>query len=126
MPPNFVFGWIWILAGLLTGTVIGTRFQREDWLGGYASHPRRLIRLGHVSFLGTGLINILFAVSAPAVALSRPWASVTAGALIAGAVTMPACCALMAWRRTLQPVFAVPVLSLLLGVGLAVFGMLRP
>jgi len=126
MPPNFVFGWIWILVGLLAGTVIGMRFQREDWLGGYASHPRRLIRLGHVAFLGTGLINILFAVSTPAIALTRFWTSMASGALIVGAATMPACCALMAWRRALQPMFGVPVSSLLLGVGLAVFGMLRP
>ena len=126
MPPNFVFGWIWTFVGLIAGTALGMRFHREDWLGGYASHPRRMIRLGHVSFLGLGFINILFAIAAPAVVLFRGAMSVASGALILGAVTMPIGCGLMAWRRGLQPIFAVPVLSLLLGVGLAVAGMLWP
>lgn len=126
MPSNFVFGWIWILAGLLAGMVIGMRFHHQEWLGGYASHPRRMVRLGHVAFLGLGFINILFALAAPGIALPDRWMSVASSALILGAVTMPVCCGLMAWRRTLQPVFAVPVASLLLGVALAVAGMVRP
>jgi hypothetical protein len=47
-------------------------------------------------------------------------------ALIAGGVTMPLCCGLMAWRRDLHLLFAVPVVSLLLGVALIVRGILQP
>jgi len=123
---NEVFGWAWILAGLLSGLLLGLRFQREDWLGGYASHPRRLIRLGHVSFLGLGILNILFALATPRIGLSPGPLGFASWALITGGITMPMCCALMAWRRALQPVFAVPVSSLLLGTALVVYGMLRP
>ena len=126
MPRNDVFGWIWILAGLLAGLGLGLHFRREDWLGGYASHPRRLIRLGHVAFIGLGLLNILFASAARGLRLPPAWLALASWSLIVGGVTMPLCCALMAWRRALQPVFAVPVMSLLLGTALVVVGMLRP
>jgi hypothetical protein len=126
MPRNEVFGWMWILAGLLSGLALGLHFQREDWLGGYASHPRRLIRLGHVSFLGLGFLNILFASAGARVRLGHVSLGVASWTLIIGALAMPLCCALMAWRRTLQPLFTIPVVSLLMGTTLVVFGMLRP
>lgn len=124
MPRNEVFGWIWILAGLLSGTLLGLRFQHEDWLGGYASPRRRLIRLGHISLLGLGFLNLFFAFTGPGLRLSPATLGLASQALILGAVTMPLGCALMAWRPGLHPVFAVPVASLLLGVGLVVWGFL--
>jgi hypothetical protein len=126
MGANEVFGWVWTLAGMLAGAGLGLGFQREDWLGGYASYPRRLLRLGHLSFIGLGILNILAARAAGGLHLAVPWPAVASAALIGGAVTMPLCCALMAWRRALQPLFAVPVISLLCGVGLVVAGMVLP
>jgi hypothetical protein len=120
---NEVFGWSWTLAGMLAGMGLGFGFHREGWLGGYASHPRRLLRLGHLSFIGLGIVNILFARTAAGLELPSPWPAVASGALIVGGVAMPLCCALMAWRRALQPLFAIPVVSLLLGVGIVVAGM---
>ncbi len=126
MARNEVFGWVWILAGLLSGSVLGLRFQRENWLGGYASHPRRMIRLGHISFFGLGFLNILFALAGAKVSLGAEALGVASWMFVLGGVTMPVCCALMAWRRALQPLFAVPVTSLVLGAALVVYGMLRP
>jgi hypothetical protein len=126
MSRNEVFGWVWILAGIVSGLALGLRFQREDWLGGYGTHPRRLIRLGHVSFFGLGFLNVFFALSTPRIRLAPEWLGVASWALIAGGLTMPICCGLMAWRRALQPLFAVPVGCLLLGAGLVVTGMLLP
>ena len=51
---HLVIAWVAILVGLLSGTVIGQFFHREEWLGGYHSWRRRMVRLGHVAFLGTG------------------------------------------------------------------------
>jgi hypothetical protein len=39
---------------------------------------------------------------------------------------MPVCCALMAWRPGVQPLFAVPVLSLVLGGALTIWGLVQP
>jgi len=124
MPINEAFGWVWILAGLLSGLVLGMFFQRDDWLGGYGSFRRRLIRLGHISFLGLGILNILFALSLPRLHLEGTALTLAARALVAGGVTMPLCCGLMAWRRGLRLLFGIPVLSLVLGVSLIVRGLL--
>ena len=92
MEINLVGGWIAILAGLLTGVGLGLFFHEEQWLGGYASWPRRMLRLGHISLFGTGLLNILFALSAAALQVESP-PRVGSIALLAGAMTMPMVCA---------------------------------
>ncbi len=125
MPVNNAFGWVWILAGFLGGMGLGLRFHQEAWLGGYGSHARRMLRLGHISFVGLGIVNILFAVSASSLRLAPSLAQAASVALIAGAVTMPLCCGLMAWRRALWPLFTLPVTSLLVGAALVVVGVVR-
>lgn len=125
MPLNESFGWTWLLAGTVSGLALGLRFHREEWMGGYGSLRRRMIRLGHISFFGLGFLNILFALEAARAGLSPAWLAVASWALVTGGVTMPVCCGLMAWRPVFQPAFAVPVASLLLGVALTAFGMLR-
>jgi hypothetical protein len=60
---NFFVAWIAILVGLISGTVLGVFFHDERWMGGYASWRRRMVRLGHIAFLGTGLLNLAFALS---------------------------------------------------------------
>ena len=75
---NLLIAWIWILLGFLSGAALGTRFHREDWLGGYGSFKRRLYRLGHISFLGLAAMNLLFyftAQSAPLDPATALWAS---------------------------------------------------
>lgn len=124
MPINEAFGWVWILAGFLSGLVLGLFFHRDDWLGGYGSFRRRLIRLGHISFLGLGILNILFALSVPRLGLAAGALVLASRALLVGAVTMPLCCGLMAWRRGFHLLFGIPVASLVLGVALIVRGIL--
>ncbi len=63
IPPNEAFAWILILLGMVSGAVLGWRFQEEGFLGGYTSRRRRLLRLGHISFFGLGAINLFFAQS---------------------------------------------------------------
>ena len=126
MPLNEAFGWLWILAGVISGLALGLGFHRDEWLGGYASFRRRLLRLGHISFLGLGFVNILFALSSPRIHLGPAALAVAAWAMVLGGVTMPLCCALMAWRRGFYLLFGVPVGCLLVGSALAVAGILRP
>ncbi len=115
---NLAFGWIWITMGFLTGALIGIGFHKETFLGGYNSWPRRLARLGHIAFFGTGFLNILVALTG--MALGDDTAStgiwwVLSWAFIVGATAMPICCFIAAkWKRA-KPIFAIPVLSLTLG-----------
>lgn len=122
---NEVFGWVWVLAGFLSGLALGLGFQRDEWMGGYGSFRRRLIRLGHISFLGLGILNLLFAQTGPRLALGAGTLTLASWAWIAGGIAMPACCALMAWRRGFYLLFGVPVASLVLAAALTVAGMVR-
>jgi hypothetical protein len=124
VPLNETFGWMWLLAGTVSGLALGLRFHREEWMGGYASLRRRMVRLGHISFFGLGFLNILFGLEGARAPVSPTWLAIASWSLIAGGVSMPLCCALMAWRRSFQPAFAVPVASLLLGVAITAVGML--
>lgn len=113
---NLLGGWIGILAGVVSGAVIGLFFYREDWMGGYDSWRRRLTRLGHISFFGLGLLNLLFAATAALLPLSHPYLRVASVALLVGAVAMPVCCFLSAWRKPLRHLFPIPVLAVAVGV----------
>jgi hypothetical protein len=112
---HVLVGWSAILAGLLFGTVLGLKFHRDDWLGGYASWRRRLLRLSHVSMVGTGLLNLAAAATAAQLGWTR-LPPVASAALILGTLTMPAVCALSSWRRPFRHAFFVPVLSLVAAV----------
>lgn len=108
---HLVIAWVAILVGLLSGTVIGLFFHREEWLGGYHSWRRRMVRLGHVAFLGTGLLNLAFAMTVGAMGLEGP-PRLPSVLFILSAVSMPAVCFLAAWRKPLRHLFFIPVLSL--------------
>ena len=112
---NHIFAWFWILAGLLSGASIGMFFHDESWLGGYASWRRRMVRLGHISFLGTGLLNLGFALSAASLSIDPP-PQLASLAFLVGAVTMPTVCFLSAWHDYFRHMFFIPVASLIVGV----------
>ncbi len=110
---NLTIGWLAILAGLLSGATIGLFFFKDEWLGGYSSWRRRMIRLAHISMVGTGLLNIAYALSVPALSFKSP--TPIAGMLfIAGAIAMPTVCLLSAWRIAWRHLFAIPVLCLVI------------
>lgn len=123
---NETFGWISVLVGLLLGVALGLAFHREDWLGGYVSLRRRLVRLAHISLVALGFLNILFGLSLGHLPLRPTGLWVASWALMVGAISMPACCGLAAWRPALRQLFAIPIASLLLGVSLVVWGGFRP
>lgn len=122
---NEIYGWIFVLGGLVMGLVMGVKFQREDWLGGYSAFPRRMVRLAHVALVALGMLNIQFAQSAARLHLSAGFANAASFAFIAAAVLMPACCLWMAARRSHFEVFAAPIVCLATGLILTVGGLVR-
>jgi hypothetical protein len=118
---NFVFGWAWILAGFASGALLGSKFHDEQWLGGYASHRRRLLRLGHISFFGLAAVNLLFFFSARHLAPAGPTLAAASALFLVGGTTMPACCVAMAFAPKLKPLFALPVASLIVAAALTLF-----
>ncbi len=113
---NLVGGWLGMLAGVLCGAILGLFFHREDWMGGYASHRRRLTRLGHISFFGLGFLNLIFAATASLLNLHGSSLSIASVGLIVAAITMPICCFLTAWRKPLRHLFPIPVLAAATGI----------
>lgn len=120
---NEAFGWAWVLMGFLAGALLGMGFAREGFLGGYDSWERRLLRLGHVSLVALGVLNILAGASLERAALAPAWETAASASLIVGGVLMPACCGLAAWNKKTKALFAAPVLALTLGVGILVVGL---
>jgi hypothetical protein len=109
---NFYLGWVFLLAGLLAGALIGMFFHGDDWLGGYGTWRRRMVRLAHVSLVGTGLLNLAFALSVRYLGWEHaPGAA--AVLFLVGALSMPSVCLLAAWHKPLRHLFAIPVVSLI-------------
>lgn len=113
---NLIGGWLGLLAGVVSGAIIGLFFHHEDWMGGYQSYRRRLTRLGHISFLGLGFLNVLFSATSRELSLPRTYLWLASRALMLGAITMPLCCFLSAWRKPWRHLFALPVLSVTTGI----------
>lgn len=122
---NLVGGWAGMLAGVLSGAMVGLFFHREDWMGGYGSHRRRLTRLGHISFFGLGFLNLLFALSAPPLNLPGRSLQVASVSLMAAAITMPICCFLTAWKSPFRHLFPIPVISAAVGIVSVLLGWRR-
>ncbi len=112
---NFTAGWWLILAAFASGAIIGLGFHREDFLGGYASFRRRLIRLGHIALAALGALNVIYGLS-PVPSGAGALAVVPGALLLAGAVAMPAVCFLSAWRERLRLLFPIPVTLLMAAV----------
>ena len=115
---NWMLGWGLVLAGFLSGAAIGLSFHREDFLGGYTSFPRRMLRLGHVALIALGVLNVVFSLT-PFV---DPLRSTAAVCFAAGAVLMPLLCFLTAWRSGFRRLFFVPVVTLVTAVTLMLVG----
>lgn len=109
-------GWIGFLGGVISGALIGLKFHRENWLGGYASRERRMVRLGHISFFGIGMICLFYGLSLRALAPDRGTAGIGAWALAVALATMPTTCFLTAWRPGFRHLFFIPVLSAATGI----------
>lgn len=113
---NLFAGWIGFLAGVISGAVIGMFFHRDEWMGGYDSFRRRMVRLGHISFFGLGILNVLFGLTLGTARFEGEWLQAASWSMVAGALTMPACCFLSAWRKPFRHLFFIPVSSLFAGI----------
>ena len=114
---NLLIGWASMIAGAVTGATIGISFHDEAWMGGYTSLRRRMLRLGHIEFFGMGIVNVLFALTAAALDLPLAPARLASIGFATGALTMPICCFLTAWRPALRVLFPISVAGVLLGMG---------
>jgi len=104
---NLYAAWIGFLLGAIAGAISGLFFDRETWLGGYADWRRRMVRLGHISFFGIGLLNLGFFLTVETLSV-QAGVRLPAYLMIVGAVTMPLVCYLSAYRKGFRHLFFIP------------------
>ena len=118
---NIYVAWIGMFVGALVGALSGLFFHEQEWLGGYTSWQRRMIRLGHISFFGIAFINIAFVFTVSYLNIERG-IILPSRLLIIGAITMPLVCFLSAYKKFYKHFFFIPVLSILGAMALFVIG----
>ena len=108
----FAAGWIDICIGCVAGAAQGLFFHSENWLGGYNSWARRMLRLGHISLVALGLLNLAFALSMTVLGIAEGtlWPS---RLLLTGMVSMPLVCYLSAFKSDFRNLFFIPALSVI-------------
>lgn len=123
MMASYSAAWIGICLGCVAGAIQGLFFHGETWLGGYNSWPRRMLRLGHISLVAIGLINLAFALTVTVLGISEDivWPS---RLLIFGAITMPLFCYLSAFRDSFRHLFFIPALSVIAATAMAMWRVL--
>lgn len=115
MIANLYAVWIGFLAGCISGAVPGLFFHKENWLGGYQSWSRRMIRLAHISFFGIAFINLAFVLSGH-ILLIDSGIHITSYTLIIGAITMPLVCYMSAVKPFFRHFFFIPVVAIFTGI----------
>ncbi len=111
---SVAIGWWLISAGFLTGAIFGLFAQSEDWLGGYASRTRRLLRLGHIALIALGALNVVWPLTTTATAPSSLNSVITASFLVGG-LTMGPVCFLSAICWPCRVAFVIPSTALIVG-----------
>ncbi len=114
---NIQIAWLGFLLGCISGAILGMFFYNSNWLGGYNSWQRRLMRLAHISFFGIGLINLFFALTAKALNIESGLQA-TSTLLVIGAITMPTTCYLSAWKPIFRHIFFIPAMSVTIAISL--------
>ncbi len=120
---NLYAAWIGILLGTIAGAIQGMFFHKEDWLGSYSSWKRRMVRLGHISLFGIAFINLTFVFTVSYLSTNES-ILLPSRLFIIGAITMPLICYLSAFKKFFRHLFFIPVLSVLIGSIIFIFGAL--
>lgn len=120
MTINLYAAWIGFLLGALAGAATGLFFDRETWLGGYCDWRRRMVRLGHISFFGIGLLNLGLYLTVETLGMQAD-VRLPGILLIVGVVAMPLVCYLSAYRKVFRHLFIVPAGAVTLALALFVW-----
>lgn len=107
---NWYFGWSSILCAFVSGAILGLFFYRDDFLGGYQSFARRILRLGHIAQAALGMMNVIAGLDQ--LHRAGEWPVSGQWGLVIGGFTMPLVCFLSAWKPGFRHLFFIPVIAL--------------
>jgi hypothetical protein len=120
-------GWLSMAVGIGTGLVMGMwsfdgPLPVPEWLGAYGDVSRRLARLGHIAFLGLGIIDVLLARELPRLALSAAMRRTASVAMILGNVLLPPALFAAAACRPCKYLLPFPATAVFVAVVLTAWG----
>jgi hypothetical protein len=124
---NRPVGWWSLVAGIATGLVMGLwsfdgPLPTPAWIGEYADTSRRLIRLGHIAFVGLGILDILIADELTRSSLDARRRLLTSRLMVAGNIGLPIALIAAAWWWPIKYLMGVPAVCVCLAMVLAARG----
>jgi hypothetical protein len=124
---NRLVGWTSLAVGIAVGLVMGLwsfdgPMQPPDWIGEYADTSRRLVRLGHIAFIGLGTIDILIERELERSSLAPAARAVASWSMVVGNVLLPMTLFAAAANRPVKYFMAVPASAVFLALVLAAAG----
>lgn len=120
-------GWASLAVGVTTGLVMGLwsfdgPVAVPEWLGAYDATSRRLVRLGHIAFLGLGILDILLGRELPRLDLGDAAKRVASRAMIFGNVFLPITLFAAGMSPPLKYVMPLPATAVFVALVLAAKG----
>jgi cytochrome b561 len=125
---NITFGWIWILAGLLVGALMGMwsfNGPMPSPVGDYASLGRRMLRLSHIAFIALAIINILYGYEIDRLKISKRLRSIGSRSMIYGAALIPLLLIGAVFFEPLKYLTTLPAVLVILAVSIIVYGRMK-
>ena len=122
---NIRFGWCWLFIGIICAMCMGLYAFSPQWLGGYASLSRRLLRLGHVASMALPLTNILYGLCIPLTNIPRILKQTGSYSMIIAAIAMPTVCLLCTFNSFFQCLFFIPALSFVYAIFVIALGHIK-
>lgn len=128
---NRSVGWTSLAVGIAVGLVIGLwsfdgPMATPAWVGEYTDTSRRLLRLGHIAFIGLGLLSILLAAELGRSSLSARGRQMASRLMVAGNVFLPVLLVGASIWRPLKYLMGLPATCVFVAMVLAAWGARRP
>jgi hypothetical protein len=120
-------GWVSACVGIASGLVMGLwsfdgPFPVPSWLGEYDQTSRRLARLGHIAFLGLGILNILVARELCRLTLGRTVRRTASLAMNFGNIFLPLTLFAAAAYRPLKYAMGAPAVAVFVALVVTAWG----
>ena len=124
---NRMVGWSSLATGVGVGLIMGLwsfdgPVPPPAWIGDYTDTSRRLIRLGHIAFIGLGLIDILMERELARSALGQTGRAVASWSMVVGNVLLPMALFAAAIYRPIKYGMALPASAVFLALILTAYG----